>query len=182
MPEPLFSLPSFLKNQLNNNPSSIEIHDENSLESDASADKSYLDQGGKETKKSYETEMSEYFAIMFLNALGEIFNNSPRDSQNMARQNNVQTNDNSTSIYNAFQCSNCLMISMGVDEPLFYAFGGCNSSCGNPSCRHYWYKVDTNKAKQCSSCGAKCHIYQITMTTGGGDCPRKSWGNHDWRD
>lgn len=99
---------------------------------------------------------------------------------------------------NAYQCSKCLFISNGNKEPLSYAYGGCNKSSPNGE-SHSWHQVNTNCEDigkhgsyekdvcglQCSSCGEKCYILQVSVFV---KCYKRPNGsgadgylNHNWR-
>jgi hypothetical protein len=97
---------------------------------------------------------------------------------------------------NAYQCSNCLMLSMGTSKPLAYAFDGCHPPkySGNSN-SHLWWPVNTNcepmqNSKyesnvcglQCDDCGEKNYILQLGSSVYVGCLKRNTGsGNHYWR-
>jgi hypothetical protein len=124
------------------------------------------------------------------------FSAAAKQNQTAATQRSAAASSVQYANPNAYQCANCLMLSMGNSKPLAYAFNGCHPPkySGNSN-SHSWWPVNTNcepmqNSKyesnvcglQCDDCGEKNYILQLGSSVYVGCLKRNTGsGNHYWR-
>lgn len=146
-------------------------------------------------KHPMSSEEKKYFAAFYEKKTGAL--SMGLDMLN-AMGGNAPSNSTRYAQPNAYQCSECLMLSNGNEKPLGDAYGGCNTRTSKGK-SHYWHPVNTNCEDigkrghyekgvcglQCSSCGEKCYILTPSVFV---DCYKRPVGSgadgylsHQWR-